>query len=58
VIRAQWYELVAKLNEVELSEDPDVVIWNWTKNKTFSVKSVYEHLTRDDRGSSYRRIWK
>jgi hypothetical protein len=58
VIRAQWYELTAKLNEVELSEDPDVVIWNWTKNKTFSVKSVYEHLTRDDRGSSYRRIWK
>lgn len=58
MIHAQWYELAAKLNEVELSEDPDVVIWNWTKNKTFSVKSVYEHLTRDDRGSSYRRIWK
>jgi hypothetical protein len=58
VIHSQWYELAAKLNEVELSEDPDVVIWNWTKNKTFSVKSVYEHLIRDDRGSSYRRIWK
>jgi hypothetical protein len=58
VIHAQWYELAAKLNEVELCDDPDVVIWKWTKNKTFSVKSVYEHLTRDDRGSSYRRIWK
>jgi hypothetical protein len=58
VIRAQWYVLDAKVNEVELSDDPDVMIWKLTKNKTFSVKSVYEHLTRNDRGSSYRRIWK
>jgi hypothetical protein len=43
---------------VVLSEDPDEVIWKWSKNKVFSVKSVYEHLTKDDRGSSYRQIWK
>jgi hypothetical protein len=58
VICDQWYELATKLNEVELSDEPDVVLWKWIKNKIFSVKSVYEHLTRDDRGSSYRRIWK
>jgi hypothetical protein len=24
----------------------------------FSVKSIYEHLTKDDRGSNHRSIWK
>jgi hypothetical protein len=56
VIRDQWYELATELNEVELSDESDVVLWKWTKNTIFSVKSVYEHLTRDDRGSSYTRI--
>jgi hypothetical protein len=58
VLRAQWYELATKLNEVVLNEGPDEVSWKWSKNKMFSVKSIYEHLTKDDRGSNHRSIWK
>jgi hypothetical protein len=56
IIRAQWYELATKLNGVVLSKDPDVVLWKWTRSKTFSVKSVSEHRTKDDCGLSYKRI--
>jgi hypothetical protein len=46
IIRAQWYELATKLNRVTLDEEVDVVHWKWNVNKIFSVKSVYEHLTK------------
>jgi hypothetical protein len=58
LLRAQWYELTAKLNMFSLSGGPVDVSWKWIVSKTFSVKSVYEHLTKDDSGSSYKRIWK
>jgi hypothetical protein len=34
------------------------VIWKWNASKIFSVKSVYEHLMKDDHGNSYKRVWK
>jgi hypothetical protein len=40
MIRAQWYELVDRLNNISLN---DVTIWKWTGSKKFTVKSVYEH---------------
>jgi hypothetical protein len=40
MIRAQWYELVDRLNNISLN---DVTIWKWTGRKKFTVKSVYEH---------------
>jgi hypothetical protein len=58
IIQAQWCELATKLNRVTLDEEVDVVHWKWNVNKIFSVKSVYEHLTKDDSGLSYKRIWK
>jgi hypothetical protein len=54
----QWYEMASKLNIVSLSDEHDVVSWKRTVSKSFTVKSVYEHLTGDDNGSCYRRIWK
>jgi hypothetical protein len=39
----QWYSLTARLNVVTLNEKGDVVIWKWTANNQFSVKSVYDH---------------
>lgn len=39
------------------SDLQDVISWKWTKNGKFSVKSTYEHLTRDDMGESHSKIW-
>jgi hypothetical protein len=58
IVKSQWYELAAKLNNVTLNETKDLPIWKWNANKQFSVKSVYEHLTRDDAGMAYKRVWK
>jgi hypothetical protein len=56
VLREQWYQLVAKLNRVTLSNDNNIPLWIWTANKFFSVKSTYEQLTKGDFGNSYRRV--
>jgi hypothetical protein len=58
LIRDQWYELASKLNNVILSDDRDVPVWKWTKSKKFTVKSVYEFLTKDDCGNSFFRVWR
>jgi hypothetical protein len=36
----------------------DEVYWKWTPSKKFTVKSMYEHQTRDDCGPKFKRIWK
>jgi hypothetical protein len=46
------------LNNVRLSDSNDKVIWNWSNKKKYNVKSVYQHLTKDDNGHAYREIWK
>lgn len=38
--------------------EPDVVFWKLEKNNKFSVKSVYNGLTRTDVGPYHKRIWK
>jgi hypothetical protein len=58
ILRVQWYELAARLNLVSLDDKKDVPMWRWTSNRRFSVKSMYEHLTKDVRGFAYKRIWK
>jgi hypothetical protein len=32
------------------------VHWKWTSSK-FSVKSVYDFLTKEETGPSYTRVW-
>jgi hypothetical protein len=46
IIRQQWYMLAAYLSSIQLNNEKDKPIWKWTKSKKFSVKSVYEHLTK------------
>jgi hypothetical protein len=50
VIREQWYALAVALNNFTLNESRDESYWKWTTSKMFTVKSVYEHLTRHDNG--------
>lgn len=42
----------------QLQEDKDRIIWRFEKNKRFSVKSLYNALTSNDDGQSFRIIWK
>jgi hypothetical protein len=58
IIRDQWYELVAHLNTINLNENSDKPIWKWTDGRQFSVKSVYEHLTREYNGPAHKDISK
>jgi hypothetical protein len=58
LVRKQWYHLAARLNRVSLNDEKDKATWKWTPNKDFSVNSVYKHMTRDDNGNAYCKIWK
>jgi hypothetical protein len=58
VLRVQWYELAAKLNSVVLKDGRDEVKWKWSSSKHFTVRSVYQQLTKTDNGQSYQIIWK
>jgi hypothetical protein len=57
ILREQWYCLAADLNNVILNNDQDVSFWKWSPNKTFTIKFVYEHLSREDVGPSFSRVW-
>lgn len=54
----QWADLRNRVLNHRHSEGPDEIVWKWTKNGKYSVKSTYDHLTRDDAGEPYNRIWK
>jgi hypothetical protein len=58
LIREQWYELTMKLNNVHLNDERGEVYWRWTPSRKFTVKFVYEHLTKDDCGPKFKRLWK
>jgi hypothetical protein len=58
VIREQWYESVAVLNNICLNDLKDIPIWKWTGSKKFLVESIYTNLTGGDNGYSFREIWK
>jgi hypothetical protein len=36
----------------------DIILWNFEKNRKFSMKSLYNALTKNDAGPSHRIIWK
>lgn len=55
-VRAQWYELADSLNTISLNIESDVTIWKWTDSKKFTVKSIYEHLIKEDSGPGYKRV--
>jgi hypothetical protein len=43
-----------QINSISLNESNDSVVWKWTTNKCFTVKSLYEHLIKDDNGPTCR----
>jgi hypothetical protein len=46
LIIARWYDLAIQLNNVQRSDEKDIVIWKWTYNKIFSVKSDSQKMMK------------
>lgn len=43
---------------MDFDNTSDQILWKWTKNGRFSVKSTYDHLTNNESGKSCSRTWK
>jgi hypothetical protein len=54
----QVHGLLNIVRQTNLSQNKDMPYWKWTKNGTFSVKSMYNHLCRNARDRSFRHLWK
>ena len=46
------------MDNVELQDSEDVILWKFEKNMKFSVKSLYNAVTSSDAGPSHKIIWK
>lgn len=46
------------MTNFQLSSDPDIIGWKLGKTNRFSVKSVYNGLTKSDSSLLHKRIWK
>jgi hypothetical protein len=53
-----WLNLLHRLIEVQLSEDPDKFIWRLTANGEFSVKSLYVDFMNDHTVFLKKYIWR
>jgi len=57
-IRNEWEKIWEDASKFQLEEHEDIVVWSLGKNNKFTVKSVYNGLTKNDCGFSHKRIWK
>jgi len=53
-----WERIWSDVKNFSLSNESDVISWKFEKNGKFSVKSVYNGLTKNDSGLYHKRIWK
>jgi hypothetical protein len=53
-----WVNLLQRLMEVQLSEEPDKFVWRLTENGKFSVKSFYVDLMNDHTVFLKKYIWR
>ena len=53
-----WLSIVDKVYSYPFENENDVVSWKLCKDGTFTTRSVYDMLTSDDTGYSFKSIWK
>jgi hypothetical protein len=53
-----WLLLLHRLIRVNLTEDPDVFVWNLTTNGVFSVKSMYTDMMNGHTVFLRKYLWK
>lgn len=60
IFSSTWDDIKNKiLCQFPLNNDTqDCITWGWSANIKFTVKSIYDHLTKDDSGEPNSRIWK
>lgn len=54
----EWEEIWREASNFQLTNAADVITWNLGKKGRFTVKSVYNGLTKNENGIFHRRIWK
>jgi hypothetical protein len=57
-LRTSWNKILNDSISLQLNSDSDVVFWSLENSGKFSVKSLYNGLTKNDSGTYHRRIWK
>jgi len=55
---AAWNELLTRLEDIQLSGEPEVFRWNLHQNGKFSVKSIYDAMVHCDVPVDNRKLWK
>ena len=55
---AVWNELLTRLEDIQLSGEPDIFRWNLHQNGKFSVKSMYDAMVHCDVPVDNRKLWK
>jgi hypothetical protein len=46
------------VNHCGTNNERGMAKWDWEKASTFSVKSTYKHLCKNDYGPNFKNIWK
>ena len=57
-LRIMWEKIWLDASNFNLDSSPDRVVWSLEKSGRFSVKSLYEGLTKNECGVSLKRNWK
>jgi hypothetical protein len=53
-----WLKIMEDVESFQLHDMEDIIIWHIGKNKKFSVKSLYNALTKTDDGPDHKKVWK
>jgi hypothetical protein len=54
----QVHGLLEIVRQTVLTQGKDKRFWKWTKNVIYSVKSMYNHLCRNETDRSFKHLWK
>jgi hypothetical protein len=57
-LKDEWDKILLEINKLQLTNDPDVILWKFSNSGQFNVKSVYKALTSSDAGPYHKVIWK
>jgi hypothetical protein len=58
ILFEQWWSIVGKAFCFQFQNEKDIINWKWDGKDQYTSKSMYDHLTKDDAGNSYKHIWK
>lgn len=57
-LRTCWDKILNDTMKFQLDNDSDVIFWSLEKSGKYSVKSLYNGLTKNESGNYHKRIWK